>query len=177
MLLLAISMIAQLKAGNASRYGYVGDTLDNVGSFACRGSLEARYGSRVWRKMRDHGVANRTLPCGTPLGVCNPRTGLCTAAYVVDRGPWGALDRKGVWHARVTLKKGEHYRGELDLLPGVYTAIGLVGIESVWFWPLPKEEPPPPPLPPRIKLPRLRAAGPLRYAMSFSPLQTPLAFK
>ncbi len=85
--------------------------------------------------MRAHGVAHRTLACGTRLVVCNPRTNLCTTATVVDRGPYGALDRKGEWHVRTKpLRAGEHYRGELDLLPGVYSAIALTGIEKVTYW-------------------------------------------
>lgn len=135
MLFLALSMVAGIKTGNASRYGYVGDSYDRVGSFACRRILHARFGERGWQKMRANGVAHRTLPCGTELGVCNPRTGSCTTAYVVDRGPWGALNQKGEWQMRTgRLLPGEHYRGELDLLPGVYTAIGLVGIENVAYW-------------------------------------------
>ena len=142
MLLLAISMVAGIKAGNASRYGYEGDTFDKVGSFACRRTLSSRHGERGWQKMRDHGVAHRTLACGTRLGVCNLRTSQCTTAFVVDRGPWGALDRKGEWHMRTTpLRAGEHYRGELDLLPGTYSAIALAGIEKVAYWPMTDVEP------------------------------------
>ena len=142
MLLLAISIFAGLQTGNASRYGYKGDAFDRVGSFACKRSLQARLGERGWRTMRDHGVAHRTLACGTPLGICDIRTNQRTSAFVVDRGPWGALDRKGAWHARIPpLRPGEHYRGELDLLPGIYSAIALVGIEKVVFWPLPQTEP------------------------------------
>lgn len=136
-LLLAISLVAGLKSGNASRYGYAGDIFDRVGSFACKRTLEAKYGGKQWEKMRNHGVAHRTLACGTPIGLCLSRTGICTTAYVVDRGPWGTLNRKGEWHARTgRLPSGEHYRGELDLLPGTYTAIGLVGIEKVMYWQL-----------------------------------------
>lgn len=160
-LLLAISIVASIQAGNASRYGYVGDSYDRVGSFACRRTLEARYGSRQWEKMRDRGVAHRTLPCGTRLGICLARTGLCTAAYVVDRGPWGTLNRKGEWHQRTgRLLPGEHYRGELDLLPGTYTSIGLVGIEKVLFWPIsgPAPDPVLSPIRHRAEYPRLRLA-------------------
>ena len=136
-LLFAISLVAGIHSGNASRYGYVGDTMDRVGSFACRRSLAAKYGERSWEKMRSRGVAHRTMPCGTRLGICNPRTSLCTVAYVVDRGPWGTLNAKGEWHMRTgKLQKDEHYRGELDLLPGTYSAIALVGIEKVMFWTL-----------------------------------------
>lgn len=160
-LLLAISLVAGIKAGNASRYGYVGDVYDRVGSFACKRTLESRYGGRQWEKMRNRGVAHRTLPCGTRIGICLARTGLCTAAYVVDRGPWGTLNRKGEWHARTgRLLPGEHYRGDLDLLPGTYSAIGLVGIEKVIYWPISPSSgeflPSDPPM--RAEYPKLRLA-------------------
>lgn len=142
-LLFAMAIISGMQSGNASRYGYAGDTMDQVGSFACQRRLEARHGGAGWRARRDRGVAHRTLPCGTPIGVCLARTGQCTTAYVVDRGPWGALDRQGQWHQRTDrLRPGERYRGELDLLPNVFNRIGLVGIESVLFWPLPLDVPP-----------------------------------
>lgn len=134
-LLLAMSLLSAIKSGNASRYGFVGDPYDNVGTFACKGRLEARYGSRAFHVMKNRGVAHRTLPCGAQVGICLPRTNLCTTAYVVDRGPWGTLNRKGEWHQRTgRLLPGEYYRGELDLLPGTYTALGLVGIERVLLW-------------------------------------------
>jgi hypothetical protein len=173
MLLLVISMAAELKAGNASRYGYAGDAFDN-GAFACKGTLLARYGQRRWQTMRDHGVANRTLACGTPLAICNPRTNQCTAAYVVDRGPYGAVNRKGEWHARTKLKPGEHYRGALDLLPGVYTAIALTGIEPVLYSPIGPPEPAAAPAPAPVHRnhapwPRLRASGHSLMAYNFAP--------
>lgn len=171
MLLLAISMVAGIKAGNASRYGYEGDSFDRVGSFACRRSLAARYGERGWQKMRERGVAHRTLACGTRLGICNLRTGQCTAAYVVDRGPWGVLDRRGEWHVRTTaLRPGEHYRGDLDLLPGTYTAIALTGIEKVAYWPLPTKDKEQEQESARSRhhqhLPPLRASGPSPFAVN-----------
>ncbi|HRI52551.1 MAG TPA: hypothetical protein PLW65_20440 [Pseudomonadota bacterium] len=165
MLLLAISMVAGIKAGNASRYGYEGDVFDRVGSFACRRSLAARYGERGWQKMRDHGVAHRTLACGTRLGICNLRTNQCTTAYVVDRGPWGVLDRKGDWHVRTTaLRPGEHFRGDLDLLPGTYSAIALMGIEKVAYWPIKEAEPAR--AHQRDHLPPLRAGGRSPFAVN-----------
>lgn len=134
-LLLAMSLLTAIKSGNASRFGFVGDPYDNVGTYACRRTLTARHGAAGFEHMRQRGVAHRTLPCGTPIGICLTRTGLCTTAYVVDRGPWGVLDRKGEWHMRTgRLLPGEYYRGELDLLPGVYTALALVGIERVSYW-------------------------------------------
>ncbi|MBL8636731.1 MAG: hypothetical protein JNM40_26135 [Myxococcales bacterium] len=168
MLLLAISMLAGMDVGNASRYGYEGDVYDNVGTFACRRTLSARYGSKMWQKMRSHGVAHRTLPCGTRIGICNQRTGRCTAAYVVDRGPWGALDRHGEWHVRTgKLAPGEHYRGVLDLLPGVYSAIDLQGIEKVVFWPMP--DPAQAQHSRDTRLPPLRSLGPSPFAFYLAP--------
>lgn len=134
-LLLAITLLTGVHLGNASQYGFVGDAYDNVGSFACQGRLTARHGERTWAMMRDHGVAHRTLPCGTRIGVCLARTRRCTTAYVVDRGPWGTLNHRGEWHMRTKrLPPGERYRGHLDLLPLTYTAIGLVGVEAVYYW-------------------------------------------
>ena len=141
-LIFAMAVLSGLQSGNASRYGYVGDTMDQVGSFACQRRLQARFGSRGWRALRDRGVAHRTLPCGTPLGICLARTGQCTQAYVVDRGPWDTLNRRGEWHQRTDrLRPGEHYRGDLDLLPNIFTRIGLVGIEPVLYWSMPVEAP------------------------------------
>lgn len=174
-LLLAISMLAGIQTGNASRYGYEGDIYDRVGSFACRRTLLARYGEKGWQRMRGTGLAHRTLPCGTRLGVCNVRTGQCTVAYVVDRGPWGVLDRKGEWHVRTgKLRPGEYYRGHLDLLPGTYTAINVVGIEKVAFWPMP--EPDPVELRRGVRMPPLRAMGPAAVATYVTPSRKDVAF-
>jgi hypothetical protein len=172
-LLLAVSLVAGVSAGNASKYGYAGDAYDRVGSFACQRRLESRYGARIWEKMRDHGVAHRTLPCGTSLGVCLTRTGQCTTAYVVDRGPWGTLNRNGEWHQRTgRLLPGEYFRGELDLLPGTYTAIGLQGIEKVHYWAIGEglSEPPGHQHPRRADYPLLRAADP-GHTPAYPPLR------
>ena len=171
-LLLALSLLSAMKSGNASRYGYEGDPYDNVGTFACRRQLEARFGRRGFEYMRNHGVAHRTLPCGAQLGVCLARTGLCTTAFVVDRGPWGTLNRNGEWHVRTgRLLPGEHYRGELDMLPGTYTALGLVGIERVLLWNITEggAAPPDAPTAPPI-YPPLRPADPARR-LSSAPLR------
>lgn len=160
-------MLANVDAGNASRYGYEGDRYDIVGTFACRRTLTAQHGKKGFQKMRAFGVAHRTLPCGASLGICNVRTGLCTAAYVVDRGPWGALDRKGDWHLRTgPLRSGERYRGVLDLLPGVYSAIELRGIEKVVFFRLPDTKQPST----YSRLPPLRSQGQTPFAFYLLPV-------
>ena len=171
-LLLAMSLLSAIKSGNASRYGYAGDPYDNVGTFACRGRLEQRYGSKAFAYMRNRGVAHRTLPCGARIGICLPRTGLCTTAFVVDRGPWGTLNRNGEWHVRTGhVPSGEHYRGELDLLPGTYTSLGLVGIEKVLLWQIAEggaQSPDVPSAPPIY--PPLRPADPARR-LSYNPVR------
>ena len=64
------------------------------------------------------------------------------------------------------LHLGEHYRGELDLLPGVYSAISLVGIERVGYWPLPVSQPEPPP--PYHLRPRLQAFWGSPFALNLT---------
>jgi rare lipoprotein A len=39
---------------------------------------------------RTFGVANKTLPCGTPVRVCLNKKGPCIDVKVVDRGPYVA---------------------------------------------------------------------------------------
>jgi hypothetical protein len=94
-------------------------------------------------------------------------------AFVVDRGPWGVLDRKGEWHLRTSpLRPGEHYRGDLDLLPGTYSAIALAGIEKVAYWPLGQEDAAQART--HHRLPPLRSGGRSPFAVN---LRTPMDFE
>lgn len=117
-MMLALTLLAQVlrppQLGNAGVYGYPGDRWDN-GELAC--PQRAR-----------HGVAHRSLPCGTRLVICARR---CVVATVQDRGPFGATDGK---RYKVTTKPppGWWYRGELDLLPETARAIGTRGGTVVW---------------------------------------------
>ena len=144
-LLLALTLLAGVSLGNASQYGFVGDPYDNVGQFACQGRLQARYGTRTWRTMRDHGVAHRTLPCGTIVALrANPsRVAFCA---VLDRGPWC---RVGPGCKRSSRASGEGfegsaelpYRGDLDLSPAVAERVGIrlhggPGRVRVTYWPV-----------------------------------------
>lgn len=123
-------MTIKSETGKASRYGYVGDPYDSVGKFACEASLTKKFGRAKWTKMKEMGVAHRTLPCGTPIVICKDKV-TCINAWVVDRGPFGALDQKGHWYARAKLKPGERYRGIVDLLPMPSQKLNVYGIEPV----------------------------------------------
>lgn len=69
---------------------------------------------------KDLFVAHRTLPCGTPIAVCVPRTGRCVSARVMDRGPYGRT-------------RGGDYRVTLDLSPAVSRRLKHNGYETVIY--------------------------------------------
>ena len=129
--------------GLASRYGYPGDRYENFKQpYACYGSLTKKWGKERYKEALKTGVAHRTLPCGTKILICKQKkakllpsdkyiSGPCTPAIVVDRGPYGALDRRGRWHRRKRLYPGERWRGIIDLLPPVAQKLGVWGLEKV----------------------------------------------
>lgn len=104
----------------ATTYATPGDRWDN-GQLAC---------PRVTRAQIEHGVAHRSLPCGTRLLLCSGRTWRCVAAWVVDRGPYGAICG-GRWRVMRRLRPGCKWRGDLDLRPGTASALGHNGKETV----------------------------------------------
>ena len=128
---------APVDSGLAARYGYPGDRYAGRQGFACQRVLSKRMGSDAWRKMRKQGIAHRFFPCGTEVHICVKDSTRCTNAYVVDRGPFGALDEAGKWHARKSLHEGEHWRGIVDLLPGFARALGISGLKQVEIWDVP----------------------------------------
>jgi hypothetical protein len=127
------------ETGLASRYGYPGDPYEPIGQpYACEAILKHRWGLKQWQQVVKQGIAHRSLPCGTPLLICRTASSQCTRAIVVDRGPYGALDRHGHWHARKRLPAGERYRGIVDLLSPVAKKLGIRGIEKVALWASPQ---------------------------------------
>ena len=124
--------------GLAGRYGYPGDRWGQPGSYACQKTIIKNHGTAAWKDMLSSGVAHRDIPCGTPLIVCAAHTERCARVYVVDRGPFGALDKNGKWHVRKKLKEGESYRGILDMLPKPSRSIGIIGIHKISLWVLPR---------------------------------------
>lgn len=123
-----VALFTLIQVGLASRYGYPGDKFDIVGSYACKAILIKKIGLKSWDHMRENGVAHRTLPCGAKIMVCHNQR--CIKAYVVDRGPYGAITKKG-WKLRRKLQSGERYRGVLDLLPGPSKALNIRGLNEV----------------------------------------------
>ena len=75
--------------------------------------------------------AHRTLPCGTPLILENPRTGRFAACEVLDRGPFGAILPTGQWGVKIHKSDAGDWRGILDLSPAVAEALGHNGRERI----------------------------------------------
>lgn len=116
-LVLATSPVGQKASCKASVFGTPGDRWVGGDAFC--------LGRRV--NATDVGVAHRTLKCGTPLLLTNPRTRKRTIAVVVDRGPYGALDEAGTWFVRRTSTEGGQWRGCLDLTPKAAELLGHNG--------------------------------------------------
>ena len=75
--------------------------------------------------------AHRTLPCGTPLLLENPRTGRFALCEVLDRGPFGAIMPTGQWGVKIHKNEPGDWRGILDLSPAVAEALGHNGRERI----------------------------------------------
>ena len=169
-LLLAMSLLSAIKSGNASRYGYAGDPYDNVGTFACRGRLEQRYGSKAFAYMRNRGVAHRTLPCGTQILLQSRRSGRLATCRVLDRGPYGARLKNGRFVIKRRPEDRGTWRGIVDLSPAVANMLGIDGNEPVRMLflrrgspiDLPGLPPLPPPRPHKSPSPRPTASRHIR---------------
>ncbi len=80
----------------------------------------------------DMGIAHRTWPMGARIIIKNLRTGLEAHARVIDRGPYGKLDKRGRWfNSRKERKRVGKYRGCADLTPSLAKAIGHDGRDRV----------------------------------------------
>jgi len=124
----------QPEVGLGTIYGYKGDAYNQYGTYACQAVITQKYGRNQWAQALKYGVAHRTLPCGKAIIVCNRRNHLCATMYVVDRGPYGAIDQYGKWRPATKLKPGEKYRGVIDMLPNAAAAIALNGLDRVSIW-------------------------------------------
>lgn len=103
-----MSTPAQAETGRATRFAYPGDKWTG-GDMRCLGR-PLRHG--------EHGIAHRTLPCGTVVRVTNLRTKRHTVAVVVDAGPWGAMSA-GAWVIKRHRREPGTWRGIADLSPAV----------------------------------------------------------
>jgi hypothetical protein len=107
--------------GLATRFGDPGDF------------LAGNHLSCTHQKMQPGQLAcaHRTLPCGTPLILENPRTGQFALCQVLDRGPFGAILPSGQWGMKIRSSEPGDWRGVLDLSPAVSQALGHNGRERI----------------------------------------------
>lgn len=121
--------------GLASIYGYPGDRYETFWQDpACKSKIQSTLGKETWAEYFKNGIAHRTLPCGTKVLICNKTHTKCIDAYVVDRGPYGAIDKNGKWHVRKKLQENERYRGIADLRPEIATMLNFSGLETVFIY-------------------------------------------
>lgn len=92
---------------------------------------------RPMRRVRidDHGIAHRTLKCGTRVLVVNPRTGDYSVTRVIDHGPYGAV-HEGRWLVKKKRRDPGRWRGCADLTRPVALELGHNGFEPVIVVPL-----------------------------------------
>lgn len=122
--------------GLASLYDFKGDKYSGQHVYACERRLKLKVSVGVWKDMLDKGVAHRRLPCGTKLKICTEssimkKSPICTTVYVIDRGPYGALNKKNEWFVRAKLNSGERWRGIMDLRPPVAKRLAFNGLERI----------------------------------------------
>jgi rare lipoprotein A (peptidoglycan hydrolase) len=111
----------QYQRGLATRFGDPGDHLSGK-QLSCTHE-RMRPGQLV--------CAHRTLPCGTPLLLENPRNGRFAVCQVLDRGPFGAILPTGQWGVKIHRREPGAWRGILDLSPAVAKALAFNGRERV----------------------------------------------
>ncbi len=126
---------------------YADTPTDEGGTPACA----SRVPPALYRTGFKERCANRSLPCGTRLLISHGhKTATCT---VLDRGPYGATDKSGVYFVATTeamlRRRAGTYRGDLDLSPNVARALGMRawikngriqyqhGRIPVWYWIVP----------------------------------------
>lgn len=102
---------------------YADTPQDEGGTPACA----TRVPAALYKAAHGERCAHRHYPCGTRLLITDGfRTATCT---VLDRGPYGALDRNGVYFVAVTeaalRRRAGTYRGDLDLSPNVARALRM----------------------------------------------------
>ena len=147
LLVASIFWAGDLEICTASTFGQRGDRL--------AGGVAPYLGRRV--RPSDEGIAHRTWPLGSWVRVCVPRTGRCETVKVIDRGPFGAVNKRGKWRNAArdyrrwyrseadiprwawTDRRGVewHWRGCADLTPRLRRKLKHNGFEQVVLWRLP----------------------------------------
>ena len=116
--------------GKASVFAIHGDKYNPENKpLACESRIIRKHGHTYWQKILTHGVAHRTLPCGSKIRVyiIGKKRVRSSYAYVVDRGPYGVV-HNGRWRLRRKLYPGERYRGILDVLAPLAKKLNVSGI-------------------------------------------------
>jgi hypothetical protein len=127
-----LSVTTPYQSGLASRYHDPKDRYENFRQpLACEQRIKKKRGLVVWKTLSAVGVAHRHLPCGAQVTICTKKK--CIRAYIVDRGPYGAIDKQGKWHRRNKLLPGERWRGIVDLLPPITNELGITGLSKVYI--------------------------------------------
>ena len=75
----------------------------------------------------DHGIAHRTLPCGSWVLVTSRRTGRSVLTRVIDHGPYGAVDATGEWVLKRRRSDPGKWKGCADLTYPVGEMLGIGG--------------------------------------------------
>lgn len=132
------------QTGTASLYDFPGDKYSGQHVYACERRLRLSHGAKKWNEMLEYGIAHRTLPCGTKVYACTvssvkKNSPKCTVAYVIDRGPYGALNKKNDWFVRAKLNPGERWRGIVDLRPTTAQRLSFNGLEKIFLYQYQKE--------------------------------------
>jgi hypothetical protein len=103
----------------------------------------ARYLRRPVDPATDVGIAHRTLPLGTVVLLYQPKARVWAMAVVIDRGPYGRLDKDGAWYngaaewrAGRRYRPGSRWNGCADLTPRLALQLQHDGWERVRLWPL-----------------------------------------
>lgn len=80
----------------------------------------------------DLGIAHRAWPMGARIRITNLRTKLSAEGVVLDRGPYGKVDKDGRWfNSRRHRSRIGRYRGCADLTPALAKLIGHDGKDRV----------------------------------------------
>lgn len=137
--LFLLSLLSLGEVGNGSVFSLYGDPYNPSNQpLACEGRIIKRHGRASFRNMLSYGIAHRTLPCGSQLTLCIQKRGKvrCSKAYVIDRGPYGVVYKKGKrrrWKMYRKLPPGKQYRGIVDVLSPLAQRLKVTGIFSAYL--------------------------------------------
>jgi hypothetical protein len=123
---------------NSTIFGYEGDKYSGS---------KALYLGRPVDPEHDIGIAHRGLPLGSLVVLHVPKRDTFVVAVVIDRGPYGRIDKDGNWYngasewkAHVRRNKpyspGSRWNGCIDITPRAAELLEHDGWEVVQAYPL-----------------------------------------